>query len=144
MRKWWRLQPGVENTVVTKAIDCVIRLMVDSATPTYDLRPTYVAAGTSTTGTTDAMTILVAEFARVVCGRYKAGQVGALYKQAIFTGFFGPDDGNANLQEFGLMAGGATATANSGILLARVLSPYGNKDNTKTITVVWTITGSGG
>ncbi len=130
------------NKVCTNVLDNIIRQMNGEVAP-YNLQVKYAGAGTDATATTDAQTLLNDEVGRVaVSSTQKLQQVGSYFKQLHVAFFMGINDCNANLQEFALFAGAATGAIDSGIAVARYLQAYGNKDNTKTISGIWTVTGS--
>lgn len=109
------------NTVLTSLKKSVIDQMVGNASPT-NLLITRVAAGTNATATNLASTTLGAETYRDVPTYLAATSSTQL--QCFW--YYGPGVANSgsNLQEWGIFGGGATGTANSGVMLARFLQQF--------------------
>lgn len=83
-----------------------------------DAKVRYFGLGTSSTAPAIGQTQLVAETFRKITTSYAAGGAG----EAVNTCFVAPNEAVFNIQEVGFFAGaGATATANSGVMVARVL-----------------------
>ena len=110
-----------KNTVTTALKKSVIDQMVGNVSPT-SLLITYIAAGTSSAATSPASTTLDVEAYRDA-PTYLAD---ATDTQAQVFWYFGPDKANTGslLHEWGIFGGGATVTANSGIMLARFIDTF--------------------
>lgn len=115
------------NTIVTSLKQSII----DQATgqdSSLDLTITYIATGTSSVATTSDMTQLDAEYYRDV--PTYLSKVSATQGQAFW--YFGPGVANAgsDLQEWGIMAGGATSSSGSGTMIARFLQTFTKNSGT--------------
>ncbi|MNT83902.1 hypothetical protein D3C72_2238420 [compost metagenome] len=95
--------------------------MVGNSSP-LDLLITYIAAGTSADPTDPTETQLFVETYRDI----PTFLDDITDTQAQCNWYFGPNVGNAgaNLQEWGIMAGGATSTPGSGVMIARFLQLF--------------------
>jgi len=92
----------------------------------------YVALGTGMTAPAATDTQLGAEsFRKAVTSQVAGSSVG----QAVTTIFIAPQDANFTIQEIGWFAGvGATSSANSGVMVARVLYSH-NHTNLESIQI---------
>lgn len=109
------------NTVLDTFFESIIDQFTGTASP-LDLQVTQVAIGTSSAPTTQGMTQLAAEFARKV----PSDVIKVSATQATIFFFFAASEGNApsDLQEFALLANGATSTPGSGDALNRWLAVF--------------------
>lgn len=107
-------------------------LFRDSASGASVPKITYVALGTSTTSPTAADTKLVAEVFRKAVTSYTNGSTGEVF----INMYLGPLDAvGDDIEEVGFFGGtSATATANTGVLLARGLWHHNSKTNLESIT----------
>lgn len=124
------------NTIVAAPKTSIIDQLTNTGTP-MSLRVTAVAAGTSADATTAGLTQLVQE-------QYRAAPtevIKASASKATVFWFYGTTVANAasTLQEWGILGGGATTTANTGTLIGRFLSPFA-KDATKTLSGQYDLT----
>lgn len=111
-----------KNTIVDALRQSIVNQFSNvSAT---SLIVTEIATGTSNAATTSGMTQLTVEFYRAAPSSVVAGS--PVTTQVIAYWFFGTSVANAgsNLQEWGIMAGGATATPGSGTMIARFLQAF--------------------
>lgn len=110
-----------KNTVTTALKKSVIDQMAGVASPT-NLLITRIAAGTSSAATDAGATTLGAEAYRDAPTSLRA----ATSTQVQTFWYYGPGVANTGslLHEWGIFGGGATATANSGTMLARFLSTF--------------------
>lgn len=109
------------NTITTALKKSVIDQLVGNGSPT-SLLISRIATGTSSAATDVSQTTLFAETYRDI-PTYLAP---ASSTQAQAFWYFPTTVANAGsmLQEWGIFGGGATSTANSGVLLARFLNPF--------------------
>jgi hypothetical protein len=124
------------NTIVTVLRQSIINQLVgNSAT---NLLITQIAAGTSSTATLITMTQLAAEYYRTAPSSAQPGS--PVTTQALAYWFFGTAVANAgsDLQEWGIMAGGATSGAGTGSALARFLQAF-TKNNLTTASGQYTL-----
>lgn len=134
------------NQFLYVGIDAITAQMAAGSTPPppapISLAITQVSTGTGDTPNAsmpDPFEHLEEEFYRnAPTGIQRFGLVGSYYTLVQINFYYGVHDANANLQEFGLEAGGATSTPGSGITIARVVHPYGVKDSSLTISGQWT------
>lgn len=92
---------------------------------------TWMAWGSSATPPASSQTQLGAETGRLQVTQQLQG---GSSNQTITTTYIGPNDGNGQIEELGWFAGDASATPNSGIMIARVA--YSKlKDNLEAIQV---------
>ncbi|MGZ6321555.1 MAG: hypothetical protein ACXWQR_19905 [Ktedonobacterales bacterium] len=105
-----------KNLIVDAGLNLMRDALIGAAT---DVRIRYVALGTSSTAPASSDTRLGTEvFRKPVTSQIAGGSAG----QAITTVYISPQDANVGIQEIGWFAGpSATATANSGVMIARVL-----------------------
>lgn len=93
---------------------------------------TYVALGTSTTSPTAADTQLGAEVFRKAVTSYTNGSTGEIFINMYLAPLDAVGD---DIEEIGFFGGtSATATANTGVLLARGLWTHNPKTNLESIT----------
>jgi hypothetical protein len=91
-----------------------------------DGRVRYIATGTGTATTQDSDVKLGAEVFRKGFSSQTRPATGQMYTQALIAS----GESNVNIQELGWFAGvGATATPNSGIMVARLLFSYNKTIN---------------
>jgi hypothetical protein len=122
------------NTIVTSLKQSVVDQGSGQASP-LNLLVTQIAVGTSSAATTAGLTQLVTEYARVAL----SGSPVKTSSQAFSVFWFlGTAQGNApsSLQEWGIMAGGATGVAGSGTMIARFLQTFA-KSGTNTVSGEW-------
>lgn len=111
------------NTIVTAFRESVVDRLVAAASVTpMDLAITRVAVGTDATPTPPGLVQLYAEFARVT----PTAVVKATTAKASAFWFLSVGVGNAlsSLQEFAILAGGATDTPGSGSAVGRFLATF--------------------
>ena len=106
-------------------------LFRDSSSGASVPKITYVALGTSTTSPTAADTKLGAEVYRKAVSSYTNGTTG----EVLINMYLGPLDAvGDDIEEVGFFGGtSATATANTGVLLARGLWHHNPKTNLESI-----------
>lgn len=91
----------------------------------------YVAVGTSNTAVSNTQTQLGAEGFRKAVTSYAQGTSGVVTEIL----YIAPNEANISIQEIGWFAGSlATSSANSGIMIARVLWAH-SKVNTENVTI---------
>lgn len=125
-----------KNTIVQALRASVTNQMTGNAAPT-NLLITQVAIGTSADPTAASMVQLVAEFFR----KAPTDRLNPTPDQVQIYANLTASEGNApsNLQEFGIMAGGASGIAGSGTMLARFLQNFPkNSGNTASISYLAT------
>lgn len=111
-------EPPVE--ICNQIKSCALNMLRDSLKGTVtDSQIKYLAWGSSSTANNAAQTTLVAEFGRVQVTTQTAGATGIV----VTVTYVPPDTGNTpKIEELGWFAGAAaTGTANTGILVGRVL-----------------------
>lgn len=115
------------NTIVTSLKESLINQATGAAAG-LNLLVTRIATGTDASATLAAQTQLGAEFFRDVPTSLQ--KVTALQLQAFW--YFGTTQANAasDLQEWGILAGGATGVAGSGTMLARFLQRFAKNSGT--------------
>ena len=93
-------------------------LLRDALRQPTDAEIKYIAWGSGTTAPTVANTALGTETGRKAVTKQTVGTAGVV----VTTVYLAPFDANMQIQELGWFAGvGATATAGSGVMVARVL-----------------------
>jgi hypothetical protein len=122
------------NTVTTVGKNLIAEFLGNQTpTTTTNLSPNYCAVGTGTNAPAIGDTTLQTETSRtVVASKTSSGAV------AYVTGFWGATDVSGTLREVGLFIG-ATATANSGVLLDRTAINV-TKSTSETLTIDFIIT----
>lgn len=129
----WRLYETrrTRNLIVTVGFNFVRDVLEDTS---MNAGVRFMAWGTGSTAPAAADTKLDVENGRKVVTSFTDGTVG---KKTITT-YLAPDDANVTIEEFGWFATStATATADSGVLYARVLYPGGahTKTNLESIQI---------
>lgn len=122
-----------KETVLDNLITDAGRALVAQALRDGSALPeiSYVAVGSSATAPAAGDTTLGAEtFRKVVTSQVQ----GASANQTVTTVYLAPAEANGQIEEVGWFAGAATATADTGVLVARVL--YSKlKDNLESIQI---------
>jgi hypothetical protein len=123
-----------ENLVVTTGLAYIASRMKD----TTIAATSYMSIGTNTTAALAANTQLGAEIARNTLT--STTLVNTNFDAIQYVATFGTGVGTGAITEAGLHAGSATATANSGTLVARTTFAVINKGANDTLTITWKIT----
>lgn len=123
-----------KNTILASLKGSVIDQLAGEASP-LDLTITQIATGTSSAATTSGMTQAAAEYYRDA----PTSVLAASATQVIAFWFFGDSVANAGslLQEWVILAGGATNTPGSGTAIARFLQSF-DKNALTTASGQWT------
>jgi hypothetical protein len=119
------------NLITTAGLDFIRDALSDTS---LNAGIRYVGWGTGATSPTAGDTTLDVEAGRKAVTSFADGTTG----KKTTTVYLGPDDANTTLEELGWFATStATATVDTGVLVARVLYPGGSttKDNTKSIQI---------
>ncbi len=130
-----RYQDGTEEVLHLKnmVMNCAKNMMRDGLKGTVtDFKIKYVALGSSTTAVANTQTQLGSEQFRKAVTQQSAGGTGVLTT----TSYIASYEGNSfTIEEIGWFAGStATASANSGVMVARVLY-HRAKTNLESITI---------
>lgn len=124
------------NTIVRSLRQAIVDRMVGNPSP-LDLLVTRVATGTSSGPTAQTATQLTTESFR----KAPSDILALSQEQVQVYWFFSATEANAgvDLQEHAILAGGATNTPGSGVMLARFLQVFA-KDSTRTASGSYTAT----
>lgn len=120
-----------QNITTTVGRTMIMNNLCD-ASPDYTMLINYGAVGTGTTAVSEAQTQLVTENTRKLIASITNSTI-----TGYITQFYTAAEAVASLKETGLFSN-ASATANSGIMVARALINI-TKQNTETLTVDWSI-----
>jgi hypothetical protein len=116
-------------------LNLLILLLAQQAGVTTYSGINYCAIGTSSTAISSSQTQLVAE-------SYRAAFTSAITisnNQLTVQTFMAAAHCSVNIQELGLFGNGATGTANSGTMFARVLASYNNTTLAQDLVLTWSV-----
>lgn len=111
----------------------------DGSKNANNIEITYFAVGNSTTAFSASQTTLGNEQFRKVVTSYTNG---ASHGEIIITCYIAPNDAvGLDIEEVGIFGGnGASATANSGVMIGRCLYTHNPKSNTESIQLTLDLT----